>query len=105
MIYTQIKKWMEKRADAKRVARSFITLGKSHSNYYIVDNAYFTKLNKINMIIGSAFVVYGGVTFFLPTGSVFAIAFGLFLFSCPVDFVKIVRNLKEDVRFYVGVRV
>lgn len=60
---------------------------------------------KLNKVIGLACIVYGAVTIAIPTGSIWAISLGLFLFACPFSIWSLLKRLGSDIKYYVGVRI
>ena len=98
-IVTAIKKWNEKRKN------KFINLNEALYISDIQKNSYNPNKDLVNVVIGGILILYGGVTFFLPTGSIWAIMLGLFLISCPIGIKTLIRGLWEDIKFYVGVRI
>ena len=68
-------------------------------------DTYKPNSNKVNVCIGGILILYGGITFILPTGSIMAILLGLFLISCPISIKCLLKGVYNDLKFYIGVRL
>ena len=90
----KIREW-----DTKR--RSFITIEELGRNALISSLCYEVRKNKVNMLIGSGFVVVGVLTLPVPTGSLFLIGLGIGLFFSSIPYNKVIGNIWKDFRFMV----
>ena len=88
-----------------RRRREFVSVEDTFFMARIQEGKYNPNTNKVNVVIGSLLVVYGGVTILLPTGSIAAIMLGMFLIACPISIRALFHGLWSDVKFYVGINI
>ena len=82
--------------------KSFISLEETKQNKLNKKMAYKVSINNKNVLIGSLFVLVGAVTLPIPCGSIFIILFGVYVIFCPLRFSLIMREIKENVKFWWG---
>ena len=79
--------------------RHFITTKEAKRNKDILDNSYILSKKVVNIVLGSALVGVGILTFPLPTGSILLIMGGLFVYHSPLSVKKLFivgkRNIYE----------
>lgn len=89
----KIKKMWDKR-------RSFLSVEKARQNRKIQKNAYNPEKRGFNMFLGGVMVGVGLVTLPLPTGSIFLIMFGMFLFYCPFSIYCLTASAYREFKIW-----
>lgn len=79
----------------------YITLREYKRLQKVNSMAYAPKVSIVNRLVGIGFIVVGGVTLPLPTGSIFLIGIGLFLLTSPFNLYKSLLYKINDIRQYV----